>query len=73
VPAGEWYSYTEAANGELGYFCISDGTGNPYRIKLRPPCFAIAQATEKIILGLMVPDLTAIVGSLNIVAGELDR
>lgn len=73
VPAGEWYSYTEAANGELGFFCISDGTGKPYRIKVRPPCFAIAQATEKIILGLMVPDLTAIIGSFNIVAGELDR
>lgn len=73
VPAGEWYSHTEAANGELGFFCISDGGGKPYRIKVRPPCFAMCQAVEKMVIGLMVPDLTAVIGSLNIVAGELDR
>ncbi len=73
VPAGEWYSCTESANGELGYFCISDGSGTPYRLKLRPPSFAICQATEKLAVGLMLPDLTALIGSLNIVAGELDR
>jgi NADH-quinone oxidoreductase subunit C/D len=73
VPAGEWYSFTEAANGELGFFIVSDGGGKPYRIKVRPPCFAICQAIEKMVVGHMVPDLTAIIGSLNIVAGELDR
>ncbi len=73
VPRGEWYSYTEGANGELGFFCVSDGGGNPYRVKVRPPCFAVAQAIEHIVVGHMVPDLTAIIGSLNIIAGELDR
>jgi NADH:ubiquinone oxidoreductase subunit D len=73
VPAGEWYSFTEAANGELGFFLVSDGGGRPYRIKVRPPCFAICQAIEKMVVGHMVADLTAIIGSLNIIAGELDR
>jgi NADH-quinone oxidoreductase subunit C/D len=73
VPAGEWYSFTEAANGELGFFVVSDGGGKPYRIKVRPPCFAICQAIEKLVVGHMVADLTAIVGSMNIIAGELDR
>jgi len=73
VPEGEWYSFTEAANGELGFFCVSDGGGRPYRIKVRPPCFAACQSIEKICVGYMVPDLTAIVGSMNIIAGELDR
>ncbi len=73
VPAGEWYSFTEAANGELGFFLVSDGGGKPYRIRVRPPSFAICQAIEKMVVGHMVADLTAIIGSLNIVAGELDR
>lgn len=73
VPAGQWYSHSEAANGELGFFCVSDGSGRPYRIKVRPPCFAICQSIEKIVVGSLLPDLTAIVGSMNIIAGELDR
>ena len=73
VPAGEWYSFTEAANGELGFFLVSDGGGKPYRIKVRAPCFAICQAIEKLVVGHMVADLTAIIGSMNIIAGELDR
>jgi NADH:ubiquinone oxidoreductase subunit D len=73
VPAGEWYSFTEAANGELGFFVVSDGGGKPYRIKVRAPCFAICQAIEKMVVGYMVADLTAIIGSMNIIAGELDR
>jgi len=52
---------------------VSDGGGKPYRIKVRPPCFAICQAIEKMVVGHMVADLTAIVGSMNIIAGELDR
>lgn len=72
-PPGETYSATEAANGELGYFLISDGTFRPYRLKVRPPCFPLFNAYEHIIKGHMVADAIAILGSLNIVAGELDR
>jgi NADH-quinone oxidoreductase subunit C/D len=73
VPAGEAYGYGEGANGELGFFCISDGSGRPYRIKVRPPCFPIFSAFGRLITGHMVPDIVAILGSLNIIAGELDR
>lgn len=72
-PVGEVYGYTEAANGELGFYIVSDGSGKPYRIKLRPPCFAIYQAYEHMIKGNMLADAIAILGNLNIVAGELDR
>jgi NADH-quinone oxidoreductase subunit C/D len=73
VPAGERYGFTEGANGELGYYIVSDGGGRPYRIKVRPPCFAVFQAYPHILEGHMVPDAIAILGSLNIIAGELDR
>jgi NADH-quinone oxidoreductase subunit C/D len=73
VPAGEVYGYTEAANGELGFYTISTGEGRPYRIKVRPPCFAIFQAYPHMLPGHMVADAVAILGSLNVIAGELDR
>ncbi|MCG6961883.1 MAG: NADH-quinone oxidoreductase subunit D [Acidobacteria bacterium] len=73
VPKGDAYSFTEGANGELGYYIVSDGSGHPYRLKVRPPCFAIFQAFPHILEGHMVPDAIAILGSLNIIAGELDR
>ncbi len=73
VPAGTTYGFTEAANGELGYYLVSDGGGTPYRIKVRPPCFAIFQAYPHMLEGHMVADSIAILGSLNIIAGELDR
>lgn len=72
-PAGEVYSYTEAANGELGFYIVSDGGPKPYRIKVRPPCFAIYQAYPELVKGHLVADAIAIMGSLNIIAGELDR
>lgn len=72
-PKGEVYSATEAANGELGFYIISRGAMSPHRIKVRPPCFPLFNAYEHIIRGLMVADAVAIVGSLNIVVGELDR
>lgn len=72
-PKGEIYSATEAANGELGFYIISHGGMSPYRIKVRPPCFPLFNAYEKMIKGLMVADAVAIVGTLNIVVGELDR
>ena len=73
VPAGEVYGFTEGANGELGFYVISDGGGKPYRIKVRPPCFAIFQAYPHMLVGQMVADSVAILGGMNIIAGELDR
>jgi NADH:ubiquinone oxidoreductase subunit D len=73
VPPGEIYSYTEGANGELGFSVASDGSGFPYRLKVRPPCFPLFAAFEKIIKGAMVSDAVATLGSLNVIAGELDR
>jgi len=73
VPAGEAYSCVEGGNGELGYYLVSDGGGKPYRVKVRPPCFAIYQAFPHMLEGHLVPDAIAIQSSLNIIAGELDR
>jgi NADH-quinone oxidoreductase subunit C/D len=73
VPAGEAYGFGEGANGELGFFAVSDGSGRPYRLKVRPPCFPIFSAYSFLIEGAMIPDAIATLGSLNIIAGELDR
>lgn len=73
VPAGEVYSYTESPNGELGFYLVSDGGGRPYRVHCRAPCFAIYQNIGQTLEGLLIADVVAIVGSLNVVAGELDR
>ncbi len=73
VPAGEAYGFGEGANGELGFYCVSDGTGQPHRLKVRPPCFPIFSAFDEMIEGLMIADAIAILGSINIIAGELDR
>ncbi|MBP9706304.1 MAG: NADH-quinone oxidoreductase subunit D [Oligoflexales bacterium] len=72
-PAGEVYGYGEGANGELGFYVVSDGSGVPYRVKCRPPCFAIFQAFPGMIQGHMIADVIAALGSINIIAGELDR
>ncbi|MBI2081940.1 MAG: NADH-quinone oxidoreductase subunit D [Deltaproteobacteria bacterium] len=73
VPAGEVYSATEAANGELGFYIISDGGGRPYRVRVRPPCFLLTSAFSKMVEGGMIADAVAVLGSLNIIVGELDR
>ncbi len=72
-PQGEVYDATEAANGELGYYLVSDGSAAPYRLKVRPPCFAIYQSFPSIVKGSMIADAIAAVASMNIIAGELDR
>lgn len=72
-PKGELYDATEAANGELGFHLVSDNSGNPYRLKVRPPCFAIYQSFPEQITGGLVADVIAILGSMNLIAGELDR
>jgi NADH-quinone oxidoreductase subunit C/D len=72
-PVGEVYDYTEAANGELGFYLVSDGSGRPYRLKVRPPCFAIYQSFPDQVRGGLVADVIAVLGSMNLIAGELDR
>jgi NADH-quinone oxidoreductase subunit C/D len=72
-PPGEVYGYTEGANGELGFYVVSDGKKHPWRVKVRPPCFAIYQAFTEMIKGGMMADAIAIIGGLNVIAGELDR
>jgi NADH-quinone oxidoreductase subunit D len=73
VPAGECYSYTEAGNGELGFYLVSDGSGTPYRVRIRPPCFASTQGLTQLITGLMIPDVVPTFGSLNMIGGECDH
>ena len=72
-PVGETYFQVEGGNGELGFYIVSDGTKNPYRVRCRPPCFPIYQAFGRMITGQTIPDAVAALGSLNIIAGELDH
>jgi NADH-quinone oxidoreductase subunit D len=73
VPAGECYSYTEAGNGELGFYLVSDGSGTPYRVRIHPPCYASVQGLEQLIVGRMIPDVIPTFGSLNMIGGECDH
>lgn len=73
VPAGEVYAAVEAPKGEFGVYLVSDGTNKPYRCKLRAPGFAHLQAMDFICRGHMLADVSAILGSLDIVFGEVDR
>ncbi len=73
VPKGECYSYTEGGNGELGFYLVSDGSGTPHRVRIRPPCFAIVQGLEKLITHRMLSDIIPTFGSLNMIGGECDH
>jgi NADH-quinone oxidoreductase subunit D len=73
VPAGTTYTVTEAPKGEFGVYMIADGTNRPYRVKIRAPGFAHLQAMEVLSKGHMLADAVAIIGSLDIVFGEIDR
>jgi NADH dehydrogenase I D subunit len=72
-PKGEIYSVTEGGNGELGYYIVSDGGPIPWRVRIRPPCFANYSCFSKIVQGQMIADAVATLGTINIIAGELDR
>ena len=73
-PAGETYHANESPKGEIGYFIVSDGKStNPYRLRVRPPSFCNLQALPKLIEGHLVADVVALIGSLDIVLGEVDR
>ncbi len=73
VPKGEVFSRTECPRGELGFYIISDGSEIPYRVKVKSPCFLNVSTLDDVSRGLMVADLVATVGSLDIVLGEVDR
>ena len=73
VPKGEYYSSTEGGNGELGFFIVSDGSGRPYKVKCRPPCFYALGAYAKIVEGGMLADAVVTMASMNFIAGEFDR
>jgi NADH-quinone oxidoreductase subunit D len=73
VPAGEVYAAVEAPKGEFGVYVVADGSNKPYRCKIRAPGFAFMQATDYLAKGHLLADLVAIVGSMDIVFGEVDR
>ena len=73
VPAGEVYSYTEAANGELGFYIVSNGTGKPYKLRVRPPCFYFMGGIDRMIEGGMLSDIIPTFDTINMIGGEVDR
>ena len=73
VPAGEVYAAVEAPKGEFGVYLVADGTNRPYKCKIRAPSFAHLQAMDFLSCGHMLADVSAIIGSLDIVFGEIDR
>ena len=72
-PAGEIYHSIESPKGELGYFIVSDGSTQPYRVRVRPPSFVNLQALDIMVRGQMVADVVAVIGTIDIVLGEVDR
>jgi len=72
MPAGEVYNSVEGANGELGFYLVSDGGRTPYRLHFRRPCFIYYQAYEELIKGAMLSDAIIVMSSLNLIAGEMD-
>ena len=73
VPAGEVYQGMECGHGQMGYYVVSDGTAKPWRVHMRYPSFATLQALETMCKGRMIADVVAVIGSIDIVLGEIDR
>ncbi|HTW45822.1 MAG TPA: NADH dehydrogenase (quinone) subunit D [Acidobacteriaceae bacterium] len=73
VPAGQVYQGVESPRGEMGYYVVSDGTAKPYRVHMRNPSFATLQALQKMCEGRLIADVVAVIGSIDIVLGEIDR
>jgi NADH-quinone oxidoreductase subunit D len=72
-PVGEYYSAIESPRGELGYYIVSDGSAQPFRVRIRPPTFVNLQALRKMVKGHLVADVVAVIGTLDVVLGEIDR
>ena len=72
-PAGDTYFAVEGANGELGFYVVSDGSDRPYRVRARAPCFFAMAGLHKMLEGYMIADIVPTFGSINMIAGELDR
>jgi NADH-quinone oxidoreductase subunit D len=72
-PVGEAYSTIESPKGEIGFYIVSDGSPKPYRLRIRPPCFVNLQSLLTMCKGNMLADVVAVIGSLDIVLGEIDR
>jgi NADH-quinone oxidoreductase subunit D len=71
---GEVYFRTEAPRGQLGYYVVADGTAvNPYRVKVKSPCFTAMSVFHELARGMMIADIIALIGSLDVVLGEIDR
>jgi NADH-quinone oxidoreductase subunit D len=70
---GEVYFPVEGANGELGFYVVSDGAERAYRVRVRPPCFAIMSALSQLLTGESMADIVPTFGSVNMIGGELDR
>ncbi|MGB5813223.1 MAG: NADH-quinone oxidoreductase subunit D [Polyangiales bacterium] len=73
TPKGEVYSFTEGGNGELGFYIVSDGSGTPYRVRVRPPCWYNLSACREMLIGDMIADIIPTFGSINMIGGECDR
>src|SRR5205807_1538510 len=73
VPAGEAYVPVEGPRGEQGFYVVSDGTNRPWRVKSRPPSLLACQALEKMIVGRLIADVIAVIGSIDVVMGDVDR
>lgn len=72
-PPGDAYAAVEGANGELGFYVVSNGTGRPWRVRVHSPCFVVMAALEELLPGHMIADLIVTFGSVNMIGGELDR
>ena len=72
-PAGDYYHSIEGPKGEIGCYVVSDGSAQPWRVRVRPPSFVNLQALKQMCVGHLVADVVAIIGTLDIVLGEIDR
>ena len=73
VPVGEVWQAVESPRGEMAYYAVSDGTAKPYRVHMRNPSYATLQALETMCKGKLLADVVAVIGSIDIVLGEIDR
>ncbi|MFN8545145.1 MAG: NADH-quinone oxidoreductase subunit D [Candidatus Binatia bacterium] len=73
IPPGEVYVATEGGNGELGFYLVSDGSGRPFRVRVRPPCFYGMATLGRLLAGGMVADIITTFGQINMIGGECDR